>query len=222
MEPSLPPIALSRQEQRVIALSMQGLGDKEIAREMDLAVGTVRTYWKRIQSKVGGQTRAEIVSIVARLGPQQELREERSINALLKAEIAQRREAEERFRAICACSPIGIYVSSPEGACTYVNPAWERITGFPFSATKGFDWKKLVHPDDYDRLDRWSQNQLSGAEPQSIEFRFLSSKGTMWVRSSYSAMIVDGRVLGYVGTIEDVTDCPLRERRVDERALAGV
>lgn len=55
-------LGLSRQEERVLLLSMSGKGDKEIAREMGVALDTVRTYWQRMRSKVGGQTRAELVS----------------------------------------------------------------------------------------------------------------------------------------------------------------
>jgi PAS domain S-box-containing protein len=206
---------LSRQESRVVALSMEGLGDKEVAQAMGLSLGTVRTYWKRIAAKVGGSTRAEIVTLVTRRDSVQELEQERSLVAQLQREITQRREAEAQFRAICACSPVGIYVSGVDGRCTYVNPAWERITGLPFSATRGDAWGSIVHPDDIAELTAWWLDGVNRGSSSPLEFRFVTQGGTLWVRTNFSPMIVEGETVGYVGTIEDVSACPERLKRAN-------
>lgn len=207
------PFALSRQESRVVALSMEGLGDKEIAKAMGLSLGTVRTYWKRIASKVGGSTRAEIVTLVTRQDSSHELEQERSLVSRLQGEIAHRREAEAQFRAICACSPIGIYASGPDGRCRYVNPAWERITGLPLTATMGAGWTSIVHPDDIEAFRAWWRRGVERGSNSPTECRFVTPSGTLWVRTNFSPMVVDGRAFGYVGTIEDVSECPNRPAR---------
>lgn len=207
MEIVTGPIALSRQEKRVVALSMEGLGDKEIAKDMGLSLGTVRTYWKRIQTKVGGQTRAEIVAIVARIGPQAELEAERTITARLQAEIEQRKVAEERFRAMCACSPLSIYMTDEYGSCIYVNAAWERLTGLPVAAGMGSGWKQAVHPEDLSILEERWQNLMAGVPQAPQEFRFLRRGRTIRVRSHVNRVVVDGRTLGYLGMIEEIGPC---------------
>ncbi|HEY0866002.1 MAG TPA: LuxR C-terminal-related transcriptional regulator, partial [Fimbriimonas sp.] len=62
----------SRQEEKVLALSMSGLSDKEIAQRMEIGLGTVRTFWKRIRSKAGGSTRAEVIGAITRVAADQE------------------------------------------------------------------------------------------------------------------------------------------------------
>lgn len=78
---------LSPQEDRVLAYSCEGLSDKEIAQRLGISLDTVRTYWQRIRSKIGGGTRGEIV---ARLN--------RDATAGLIDEVARNREIEQQLR----------------------------------------------------------------------------------------------------------------------------
>lgn len=55
-------LALSQREQDILALTMTGLADKEIAANLGISIHTVRTYWDRIREKVGKSTRAEVIS----------------------------------------------------------------------------------------------------------------------------------------------------------------
>lgn len=79
--------SLSPQETRVLAYSSEGLSDKEIAKRLEISLDTVRTYWQRIRSKIGGGTRGEIV---ARLN--------RDAKANLEDEVARTREIEQKLR----------------------------------------------------------------------------------------------------------------------------
>lgn len=78
---------LSSQEGKVLAYSVEGLSDKDIAIQLGISLDTVRTYWQRIRSKIGAGTRAEIV---ARLN--------RDFNADLVDEVSRNREIERRLR----------------------------------------------------------------------------------------------------------------------------
>ncbi|RVT52292.1 helix-turn-helix transcriptional regulator [Rubrivivax albus] len=54
--------------ERAVALALRrGLTDKQIARELDLAVTSVRTYLVRLQQKTGAQRRAGIAAWASRL-----------------------------------------------------------------------------------------------------------------------------------------------------------
>lgn len=55
-------LILSQREQDILALTMTGLADKEIAANLGISIHTVRTYWDRIREKIGKSTRAEVIS----------------------------------------------------------------------------------------------------------------------------------------------------------------
>lgn len=59
---TVPVKPLSSREEEVVSLASEGLTDKEIASHLDLAVGTILSYWVRIRNKYEGRARAEIVS----------------------------------------------------------------------------------------------------------------------------------------------------------------
>jgi DNA-binding CsgD family transcriptional regulator len=54
---------LSSRESTILHLAADGKTDKQIAAELQLSVGTVRTYWSRIRSKMNSATRAQAVGI---------------------------------------------------------------------------------------------------------------------------------------------------------------
>jgi PAS domain S-box-containing protein len=89
----------SRQEEKVLALSMTGLSDPEIADKMQIGLGTVRTFWKRIRSKTGGSTRAEVLETMARTAAHTNLPEEEAPNVQLLSEITRRQAAEQSAEA---------------------------------------------------------------------------------------------------------------------------
>jgi PAS domain S-box-containing protein len=54
-----------------------------------------------------------------------------------KSQENQLRIREKRFREISQSSPIGIFHADPNDLMTYVNPAWQIITGRPMAETLG-------------------------------------------------------------------------------------
>jgi PAS domain S-box-containing protein len=60
--------ALTEREAEVIDLSSAGSTDKEIAARLGVSVATVVTYWFRIKSKLGVQSRSEAIVLRAKLG----------------------------------------------------------------------------------------------------------------------------------------------------------
>jgi DNA-binding CsgD family transcriptional regulator len=139
----LTTLGLSRQEEQVLILSISGLADKEVAKELGIALETVRTYWQRIRRKVGGQTRAELVARLVSETAQKEIDEKASENERLVSEIARRKTAEQRFRAITDASPLGIFVTDPQGKCVYSNSAWQTITGSTLIEAREGGWLSM-------------------------------------------------------------------------------
>jgi PAS domain S-box-containing protein len=125
-------------------------------------------------------------------------------------------ESEARFRSISVSSPVGIFEADPSGLWTYANPRWQEISGLDAPACMGRSWLAAVHPEDREDVSRrWDASARSGAE-WSEEFRLLGrSGGVRWVHSRARPLVaVDGRVNGYAGTVEDVTQRRLAEQQL--------
>ena len=128
--------------------------------------------------------------------------------AQLGAMNAELRQSEERFRSLSACSPVGIFLTDIAGRCIYTNPRYQVICGLDEAASLGEGWLQSVHREDQTRaITEWSAYTQKGRE-YSDEFRFQTPDGSIrWTHVRSSPMISDhGKLLGHVGTIEDVTE----------------
>ncbi len=125
-----------------------------------------------------------------------------------RAEIALR-ESEERFRSLCACSPVGIYLTDVEGRCTYTNPRCQEIFGFTFEEGLGEGWTQL-HPSRGPRPgDRAMGRMRPGSAGRSRwNIRTLGPRGGSAGSTTESAPVISdrGEPIGHVGTVEDITD----------------
>ena len=122
-------------------------------------------------------------------------------------------EGEERFRTLCACSPIGIFLTDIEGRTTYTNARCREIFGFSDEEARGDGWARFIHPDDQDRVaDGWEESTRVG-RPFSVEYRTRSPDGRVrWVHDESAAVLSDREEpIGHVGTVEDITDRKLAE-----------
>jgi PAS domain S-box-containing protein len=121
---------------------------------------------------------------------------------------AQLRKSEEQFRSLSACSPVGIFLTDVAGHCTYTNPRYQTILGITAEESLGEDWtRSLALADKEDVLIDWMTSIHTGKE-YSREFEILTPTGIeRWVNIRSSPMLADdGEVIGYVGTVEDISD----------------
>lgn len=131
---------------------------------------------------------------------------------------AAERAARESFASLQAmndASPLGMFMTDADGACSHANGAMERITGLPAPAIMGSGWLAALHPDDRDRVQSSWALAMASAEPFASEHRFLHrGGGVIWVRMT-SAAVRDGpQVIGHICSVEDVS-----ERRSVEETL---
>ncbi|MEH1815495.1 MAG: response regulator [Nostoc sp.] len=139
--------------------------------------------------------------------------------AQLVAVNTELRQSEERFRSLSTCSPVGIFETDTEGDCKYTNPRYQAICGLKASESLEKKWLESVHPEDKERaIASWSAYICEGRE-YSEEFRFQAVHGNIrWVQVRSSPMLSSqGDLLGYVGTLEDIT-----ERKQAEEVRAQV
>ncbi len=131
------------------------------------------------------------------------------------------RESEARFRYLCACSPVGIFLTDAEGSCMYANPGLLTIAGLTVEEMLGEGWAQSVHPSDRDWvLADWSARVKQGQECLQ-QYRFQTPEGIIrWVQARTSPMCSEqGQLIGHVGTIEDITERKNAEASLQQALL---
>ncbi|QSJ14994.1 response regulator [Nostoc sp. UHCC 0702] len=128
--------------------------------------------------------------------------------AQLAAVNAELKQSEERFRSLSTCSPVGIFEIDTEGRCKYTNPRYQAICGLSAAESLQKSWLESVHPEEREQaIATWSTHIRESCE-YSEDFRFQSADGSLrWVEVRSSPMLSgQGELLGYVGTLEDITE----------------
>jgi PAS domain S-box-containing protein len=150
-------------------------------------------------------------------------------NDITKRVIAEKalRESEGRFQSLAKSSPVGIYRLDKRGRCVYINERWSEIVGFDAEAVYGYGWIKAIHPHDRDVMLKIARELSTLGEDFRDEYRFLRPDGTsIWV---YGQAVPErdarGEVIGYVGTLTDITarkqtEAALRESEAKFRVIA--
>jgi diguanylate cyclase (GGDEF)-like protein/PAS domain S-box-containing protein len=114
---------------------------------------------------------------------------------------------EELFEALAAHTPVGIFISSAEGGCVFVNERWCELTGLTPEQAMGDGWVVALHPDDAPRVNReWAEAAAHGRD-SVVEYRFVRPDGSVSWIEGYAATLRDegGHVIGWVGTCLDFT-----------------
>lgn len=141
----------------------------------------------------------------------------RALRYLLERQATQAAlvNSEARFRAISDASPLGLFVSDMSGNCIYTNAAYHKISGLTFEQALGTSWSMAIHPDDRQRLLLEWRTAARDEVLFLSEVRFLRSDGSLvWTRLNAALMSDGGKSLGYVQTVEDIS-----ERKVTESIL---
>lgn len=97
---------LSPREEQILGLATSGLIDKEISRQLGISPNTLRTYWRRIRSKMGDHIRSALVADfvgqgAAKLGaahPTVNSEGAASLLIYLSSELTRARQAERHSR----------------------------------------------------------------------------------------------------------------------------
>lgn len=117
-------------------------------------------------------------------------------------------ESEKRYQTLARVSPVGIFRTDHDGNTTYVNETWTRIAGLTKHEAMGTGWMNAVHPDDREMLaENWNNAYLN--QGVSIaDYRFVRSDGSIiWViGQAVPEMDANNQVVGYIGTITDITE----------------
>lgn len=146
----------------------------------------------------------------------------REYSEKLEKEISERKKNEASleeskllFQTLANISPVGIFRTDLDGDTTFVNPKWCEMAGISQEEALGKAWLKAVHPDDKETLSKkWSADSSKRLE-STAEYRFLKPDGNVvWVLGKAVPEIADNSIIGYVGTITDITERKLSENKL--------
>lgn len=116
--------------------------------------------------------------------------------------------SEERFRMLTMLSPVGVFLTNPEGEIEYVNEALSRMLGMsPHSAT-GRNWINGINPDDRRKVIAAWRDALRDRRELELEIRMGDGTGDdRWTFVQASPLRSGGSDSGgYVGAVTDITD----------------
>ncbi|HEV2855287.1 MAG TPA: PAS domain S-box protein [Thermoanaerobaculia bacterium] len=118
------------------------------------------------------------------------------------------RASEQRFRALTAHAPVGIFLADREGNCLFVNECWCEITGLSPEEARGQGWARALHPDDRERIFHEWYAAAEAGQPFAGEYRFRTPEGRVtWVQGrAVGRRDEAGQVREYIGTVMDITE----------------
>ncbi len=126
------------------------------------------------------------------------------------------RESEERFRNMADSSPVMIWVTEPEGECSFLSKSWEEFTGQTLSEGLGFGWVQAVHPEDRPNVELAFRRGNDAHGHYQIEYRLKRKNGLYgWVIDTAAPRFdAQKTFLGYVGSVVNITERKQKEEEL--------
>lgn len=129
-----------------------------------------------------------------------------------------RERSESRFRELADAAPAMLWVTEPDGHCSYLSRGWYAFTGQSEAEGLGLGWTSAIHPDDRPLAVQAFQQANDSRGEFRLEHRVLHVDGTYrWVidmgRPRFAAT---GAFLGFVGNVLDITDRKQAVEALDE------
>lgn len=126
-------------------------------------------------------------------------------------------EDERRSRLLNALPAIAWSASAQTFRFTYVNPAAEKLLGYPASSwlDEPDFWVQRLHPGDR-HVARFCHSETLACRDHEIVYRMIAADGrTVWLRDYINVHVVDGVPVELFGVMVDIT----REREAEEASL---
>jgi two-component system sensor histidine kinase/response regulator len=117
------------------------------------------------------------------------------------------RESEERWRSLTDALPQLVWSAGPDGACDYFSTQWTQHTGVPEADLLGWQWLKVLHPDDREPTRKFWTDSVAGRGPYDVEYRIRRSDGEYRWFKTRGVPIRDseGHIFKWFGTCTDIT-----------------
>lgn len=142
---------LSPRESQLLLLASEGLTDNGISQKLGISVATVNSYWVRIRSKLGAQSRTEAVAMALRAQAEASMRKLQTENERLAQELASTVPADRDgsldssvFRDLLQAAADGVLIVGRSGKILACNPSLAEMFGYRAEELIGQLVSKLV------------------------------------------------------------------------------
>jgi two-component system NtrC family sensor kinase len=130
-------------------------------------------------------------------------------------DITEPRQAEELYRTLAKSSPVGVYIAQ-DGKFQFVNPQFQKYTGFNEDELLGRESLELVHPEDRERVRANAVAMLKGNRFPPYELRYIVKGGkTLWATETVTSINYNGR-RAVLGNFIDITEHKYAEEALRE------
>lgn len=116
-----------------------------------------------------------------------------------------------------------VFQTDINGCWTFLNKAWERITGYSIEESIGTSFTSMVFPEDKEISMFHLSELVNGTETTSrYNLRYITKSGQVrWTEAVVSLDLdKEGRLLGASGTLTDITSRYLAEEKLKESNLS--
>jgi len=123
--------------------------------------------------------------------------------------------AKERIRQLYRALDVPIFEADANGWCSYVNPAFCKLTGLSAEEARGEGWAEALHPEDRTRVFKTWSTAIEGSTDFTALFRMVSvlTGEETEVRASANPLHDgQGQVVGWVGTLDAIERSAILER----------
>jgi len=141
-------------------------------------------------------------------------------------DISERKEMERElnksqilYRSVVENVKEVIFQTDLQGQWTFLNPAWESMTGYTMEESIGTPYHMYVHEKDRERyLEQFQSIIVGKKEHVREEVRYVTKEdGLCWVEVFTRAMVtVQGEIIGTLGTLNDITQRKEYEENLKE------
>ncbi|MGV3518413.1 PAS domain S-box protein [Luteitalea sp.] len=124
--------------------------------------------------------------------------------------------ADARSRQFADTAPAMLWGTEVDGRCSYLSRGWYDYTGQTEHEALGFGWLDAVHPDHRREAERLFRRATAAEAPFELEHLLRRHDGAYrWVIDAGRPRLDDGgRFVGFVGSVIDVHDRKVAERRL--------
>ncbi|MFN3997912.1 ATP-binding protein [Algoriphagus sp.] len=115
-------------------------------------------------------------------------------------------ESEKYFRQLTDTVPAIIWITEPDGSCSYLNKNWYSYTGQTEAEALSFGWLDATHPDDKEETGRLFLEANAAQKSFMASYRLKVKNGDYrWAIDRGSPKFgEDGQYEGMIGTVVDV------------------
>jgi len=138
------------------------------------------------------------------------------ITEIRKAELVLR-QSEEQFRQMADLIPQKVWTSDAEGNKNYLNQKWLDYSGLDFEELKDWGWRKIIHPDDWEKTKKQWQQSIKTGKDYEMENRLLRKDGEYLWHLTRAIALKDenGKIKMWLGSKTEIHDQKIKEQAKD-------